>query len=214
VDVEVYHSDTNAREQVLHEFGLPSSTPLVGIVGRCHPMKDLGTFLRAAARVVPANPGVAFVLVGRGIADDAELARLAREIGDGAPVIMTGERADVPRLLAAFDVAVLSSYSEGFPNVVIEAMACGTPTVVTDVGDAAWIVGDTGVVCPPRSPDLLAQGITRVLALSRDERRALGERARQRVVANFTLPEVAARYVSLYERISRGSSSCAASQAS
>jgi glycosyltransferase involved in cell wall biosynthesis len=202
VDTDQYRPDPAARGELLREFGLDPSCRLVGIVGRSHPMKDHQTFLKAAAIVARSCANTRFILVGRDISSNAELQQLASAVGTGREVIMTGERADIARLLSGFDVAVSSSYSEGFPNVVVEAMACGTPVVVTEVGDSASIVGDCGIVCPPRDPAALADGILKVLRLSSAERTSMIDRARQRVLDNFALPAATASYSSLYRSLS------------
>ena len=108
------------------------------------------------------------------------------EAGCRGHVRLLGPRGDVARIFAACDLACLSSaYGEGLPNVVAEAMACGTPCVVTDVGDSGWVVGETGRVVPPRSPEALAGGLADLMALPPGERRRLGEAARHRIVEQF-----------------------------
>ena len=114
-------------------------------------------------------------------------------------VRLLGPRTDIPAIAAALDVGVLSSaYGEGFPNVVGEAMACGVPCVVTDTGDSAAVVGDSGVVVPPRDPRALAGGVLRLLGLPAAERAALGAVARRRIEEQYSLGAVAARYQTLY----------------
>ena len=85
----------------------------------------------------------------------------------------------------ALDILVSSSITEGFPNVIAEAMACGVPCVATDVGDTRQIVDDAGAVVPPQRPDLLAEQLLRMIQLSPDEKEALKQRARVRIVNNF-----------------------------
>jgi glycosyltransferase involved in cell wall biosynthesis len=107
--------------------------------------------------------------------------------------------------MASLDLLSLSSaFGEGSPNVVGEAMACGVPCVVTDVGDAAWIVGETGTVVPPRSPAALADAWSALLALGADERARLGVAARRRIEANFALSDIIAQYEHLYEELVAG----------
>ena len=88
---------------------------------------------------------------------------------------------------SSLDVLGLCSISEGFPNVIGEAMACAVPCVVTDVGDSAIVVGDTGVVVPVSDPGALADGWQRLLALSDDQRDKLGVRARLRIQDRFSV---------------------------
>jgi glycosyltransferase involved in cell wall biosynthesis len=113
-----------------------------------------------------------------------------------------GRRHDVARLFAAADFVVSSSrFGEGFSNVLAEGMACGLPAVATDVGDAKLIVGDTGVVVPPESPDALAAAIRTLAAESAPLRAERGRKARARIVENFAMPHAVQRYVGLYESL-------------
>lgn len=101
--------------------------------------------------------------------------------------------------MAALDVATTSSaFGEAFPIVVGEAMACGVPCVVTDVGDSAVIVGETGAVVPPGDPDALAAGWRRLLDMRQDERSRLGMAARQRIGERYSLKKIVAQYEQLY----------------
>jgi glycosyltransferase involved in cell wall biosynthesis len=103
-------------------------------------------------------------------------------------------------LAAAFDLATNVSYGEAFPLVVGEAMATGVPCVVTDVGDSALIIGDTGKVVPPRDPQFLAQAWLSMIELSDEERSTLGQQARQRIIQNFSLQKMVETYEQLYEK--------------
>ena len=139
------------------ELGLPEHAVLIGMMGRYHPMKDYANFLQAAALISNQYPDANFALIGQGIDDqNVELRRSIRELGLQRRTRLLGERHDIPRIAAALDVFSLSSYSESFPNVIGEAMACEVSCAVTHVGDAAWIVGDAGRVVPPRNPRALA----------------------------------------------------------
>ena len=118
-------------------------------------------------------------------------------------LILAGPSDDVPAVMNGLDLHVLSSCAEGFPNVVAEAMACGVYCVVTDVGDAAYIVGDTGVVVPPEQAEALARGIETALCdvAARGHGRA-GEAGRARVLENFDLARMVQRYIAVWRRIS------------
>jgi glycosyltransferase involved in cell wall biosynthesis len=131
--------------------------------------------------------------------DTPELVRLIEESGLRAQVRLLGRRDDMPRLTAAFDVATLSAaFGEGFPNTVGEAMSCGVPCVVTDVGDAARLVGNTGVVVPPRNPTRLAAALRKMLEIGHEGRQRLGMSARQRIIDNYSLPAIVSQYESLF----------------
>jgi glycosyltransferase involved in cell wall biosynthesis len=115
---------------------------------------------------------------------------------------LLGYRADMPAIQASLDIACLCSQGgEGFPNVVAEAMACGALCVVSDVGDAASIVADTGRVAPAGNASALATGIGELLDLGIEERRRLGQRARQRIVDNYDIGQFMARYDALYDQL-------------
>ncbi|MBX6365664.1 MAG: glycosyltransferase [Gemmatimonadetes bacterium] len=180
------------------ELGVTPETLLVGLVARYDPVKDHDTFLRAASRLRDAQPQVHFVLAGSRVdASNCVLTSRVRELGLAGRVHLLGNRRDLPQVLPALDVLALSSVSEGMPNIVGEAMAAGVPCVVTRVGDAARLVGDTGYAVEPRDAEALAAALSRLLALGRDGRRRLGESARQRIQTHFGLDAVCARYAAL-----------------
>ena len=183
--------------------GLDRGRRLVVQVGRLAPQKDHPTFLRAAAMVARQMPEVDFLVVGAG-EERAALEGLGRDLGLGARVRFTGERDDVPALLGGADVLTLTSTYEGFPNVVLEAMAMGAVAVVTDVGGCRELVlpEETGLVVPVQDPAAMATGVLRVLrdpALAR--RLALA--ARRRVESEFTVEVMARRTVEVYAALLR-----------
>jgi glycosyltransferase involved in cell wall biosynthesis len=200
-DPHLFQPSPAARADVCAELRVPAKTLLVGLLARVHPMKDHETFLRAAAAVAAKRADVRFILAGRGTDTAGELRDLARALGIASSVEFLGERQDAPRLLAAFDVAVSSSYGEAFPNVVGEAMACGAACVVTDVGDTARLVGSAGCIVPARNPPALADGIDRILRMTASERQALGCAARQRIIDHYSLARIAEEYQRLYLRV-------------
>jgi glycosyltransferase involved in cell wall biosynthesis len=201
-DCERLRPDGQARATVRGELGLSGKTPLIGLVARYHPVKDHATFLAAASILARRDPEPHFVMAGRGVnASNGELVSRVAELGLGGRVHLLGERSDTARLNAALDVASLSSLSEAFPNVVGEAMACGVPCVVTDVGDSAQIVGETGIVVPPRDPHALAEGWLRILGMGSQDRRALGAKARRRILDRHSLDRVVGEYEAMYVRI-------------
>lgn len=174
---------------------------LVGRFGRYSAMKDYPTFLEAAALMAKQLPGLSFVLVGTGVdASNPELTRKVEELGLQNQVHLLGERSDLPLLTASLDLAVSSSaFGEGFPNVVGEAMACGVPVVATDIGDTAWVMGDSGTRVPARDPAGLAEACLEVLKLPQEERLRKGAEGRRRIEECFSLAGVLGRFDQLLQ---------------
>jgi glycosyltransferase involved in cell wall biosynthesis len=206
VDVRRFAPDPAARGSVRTELGIPDNAPLVGMFARWDPMKDHASFLHAAATLAAGHPLMHVVLAGQGVtADNAELAELTRTAGAlHGRLHVLGVRSDMPRLNAALDVAAVTSVSgESFSLACAEAMASAVPCVVTDLTFLPSLVGDTGIVVPRGRPDAVATGIERLLALGETERRALGARARDRIVARFSLEAMVRQYDALYRGLSR-----------
>jgi glycosyltransferase involved in cell wall biosynthesis len=199
-DCQLQRPDEAARKAVRAELGITGDTVLVGLVARFHPMKDHVGFLKGAAMVVRSHPQTRFVLAGSGISStQPELAEAIQKNELRAHVILLGERADIPRLNNAFDIGCsASAWGEGFSNSIGEAMACGVPCAVTEVGDSAYIVADSGFIAPPRAPESLAYAIVRLINMGRSGRQQLGAKARQRIEAEFSLPAIVQSYENLY----------------
>jgi glycosyltransferase involved in cell wall biosynthesis len=163
-------------------------------------LKDHPTFLRAAKRVTTAMPDVGFIIAGEGLLLEP-MRRLASELGLAGNVFFTGRCESVPALLSVSDVCVLSSVSEGFPNVIIEYMAAGRPVVTTDVGGAGEAVthGETGYLVRPGDDEAMA---SHLIALLQDDRRRqeLGARGRE-VAQRFSCHAQLERTLQLYERV-------------
>ncbi len=201
-DIELFKPDEPARYALRRELDLPPDALIVGLVGRFNPVKGHHTFLQAAGLLGQQQEHVYFVLIGPGItAENAELWSWVEQSGVRDRVYLLGERSDVPHLTAALDIATCSSYGESFPNIVGEAMACAVPCVVTDVGDAARMVADTGLVVPPRDAEAMAEAWQVLIDLGSEGRQDLGRRARARVEAIFSLDQVVHQYEELCERL-------------
>ena len=199
-DCNQFRPSAESRREVRTELGLPPDSMLVGLVARYHPMKGHDVFLRAASHLSRDRAELRFILAGREVTkDNPAFAALIEELGLGGRVILLGERSDVPRITAALDIACSSSVrSEGFSNTIGEAMSCGIPCVVTDIGEGREIIGDTGILVPPGDAVALARAIGRILDESTDQRRARGLAARARIEQKFSLTEIAHRYHELY----------------
>jgi glycosyltransferase involved in cell wall biosynthesis len=185
IDTNRFCPDAAARHVIRQEFDIDDRVKLVGLAGRLDPMKDHENFLRAASIVCRASPNARFICIGDGPRSYVnKLRSVSRELGLHDRIIWAGVRTDMEAVYNAIDVGVLSSaYGEGFPNVLGEAMSCGVPCVVTDVGDAAFIVGDAGIVVPRSDSQALAAGITRLLNELVQFDRC---RVRQRIVERFS----------------------------
>ena len=203
-DLALFRPDAHARSSVRDELRLPDDATIIVAAGRHHPDKDHATLISAAGILIKLMPDIHVVACGKDVTyDNPALARQIEESCIGSNVHLIGPRSDMPRLLAATDLFTSSSSGEAFPQVVGEAMACGVPCVVTAVGDSGIIVGDTGVVVPPRDPPALAEGWQQLLTMNAEERRGLGDRARKRIQDNYEIHEVVRRFSEVHRELSR-----------
>jgi glycosyltransferase involved in cell wall biosynthesis len=201
-DTSAFKPDPQARATVRAELGLSADTPLVGVIGRFDAQKNHRGFCEAMAQLVKLRPGTHALLAGSGIdAHNAELATWLQQQGVAACCHLLGARSDVARLMAALDVLMLPSLGEAFPNVVGEAMACGVPCAVTDVGDAALMVGDWGRVVAAGDMRGLGDATAALLALPAAQRFSLGQQGAASTRQRYDLKVVAARYLSEYRSL-------------
>lgn len=202
LDTQHFRPAPESAGAVRRELGLGDGAVLVGSVGRFHPQKDPHTLLEAAALVLSDRPDTHLVLVGQGFtAENVELATLIERLGIRRQVHLMGERRDIARLDAAFELFVSSSAGEGFSNAILEAMACGVPCVATDVGDSADIVGDTGRIVSPGDVTALAGAWAEILDRDRADRKLIGERARERIVKFFSIQRIRDRYEEVWGEV-------------
>jgi glycosyltransferase involved in cell wall biosynthesis len=193
---------TNGRQSLRVALGLPMDRLLVGTAGRYNNLKDYPSFIAAAGVLAKSHQDVAFVMAGRDVnQSNAALIGLIAKTGHANRFHLLGERRDLQDILSVLDFFCLHSMSEGFPNVVAEAMAVGTPCVVTDVGDAAHIVAGTGIVVPISQPDRLAEAFRAMIDEGSSGRAARGAAARERVAAHFSIQAVASIYEELYAEL-------------
>ena len=161
VDTNLFKIDLEARIKNRLEWQVLPQTILIGLVGRLDPMKDHPTFLQAVALLSKNGQDIGFVCIGSGEENyTQELQQLATKLAINHKVKWVGKRTDMGEVYNAFDLIVSSSCDgEGFSNAIGEAMACGIPCVVTDVGDSALIVGDVGLVVSPKNSQALAAAL-------------------------------------------------------
>jgi len=195
-DLAEFRPDPEARRQLRAELGIASDTAVIGFVARYDPMKDHATLLCALSVLQARGQCPLCLLVGTEM-DHTNAALVAKiaALDLGEQVRLLGRRSDIPVVMNALDLNVMSSIAEAFPNVLAEAMACATPCVSTDVGDAATILGATGRVVPTRDPEALADAIADLLT-ERDgpdwANRCAS--ARQRVADHFSIERMVTNY--------------------
>lgn len=187
-DVERFQPDPQARQLVRQRLGIDGETMVVGHFGRFHPQKGQRIFLEAAAQILEGAEDLQFLMGGRDVdPGNAELVKWLEELGLQDKVRLLGLRDDMSGIINALDLLAMTSLVESFPNVVGEAMACGVPCVVTAVGDAAEVVGDTGRVVPKGDPAAIAAALVALTRMSKAERAALGVEARDRIIEHYSM---------------------------
>ena len=181
--------DRASGSRLRASWRVPERSLLIGIVARLDPMKDHQTFLRAAAILANSRADARFVCIGAGPERyTSDLKTLAGELGIGDKVIWPGLILhDMPAAYNALDICCSSSaFGEGTSNAIAEAMACGVPCVVTDVGDSKLIVGDMGILVPPKNPEALSAGLA-VMAERLSENPQLPHAVRERIELRLSL---------------------------
>ena len=204
-DVIQFSPDPDAHSRLCHELGVDETTPIIGQIARFDPQKDHQNLIKAARLLKDQMPDARFVLCGEAITwNNKVLANWIDAAGLRPSFYLLGRREDISSIIAGLDLLVSSSIGEAFPVVLGEAMACGVLCVATDVGDSAYIVGETGSIVPPENPQLLAQGMQKILSLSTQQRHQLGLFARERMIKQFNLPDIVEIYQNTYTSILMG----------
>ncbi len=204
-DVSEFAPNLAARQELRQQWQIPEGTTLVGMVARWNPQKDHANLIAALAHLqTQTQSPYHCVLIGSKLGTDNQtLVELLDRYRVKDRVTLLGIREDIPAVMNALDIHVLSSaYGEAFPNVVAEAMACETPCIVTDVGDAGLIVGDAGWVVPSSDAVRLGDAMAGAIELMSDlpawqQRQA---QCRQRIEANFSVQNMVAKYNEVWER--------------
>ncbi|WP_254621289.1 glycosyltransferase family 4 protein [Stutzerimonas stutzeri] len=198
-DIDKLMAAPDQVKAVRQAAGIADNETVIGSVGRFNAVKNQRDFILAAALLVKKHNNLRFLMVGRGLDDtNVDLHKWIEETGRPECFILLGERSDIPSCLAAMDIFCLHSRTEGFPNALGEAMALARPCVVTDVGDAALLVGGAGIVVPKENPLALAEGLEKLLSLSFLERSKLGRLARLRIINDFTMKHASSKFERLY----------------
>ena len=201
--LDAFSSVRASGKEVFSDF-FPADKPLSPVVlaaGRLSPEKGFDVLLEAVPAVLQQTPTARFILFGEG-KERAKLEARAAELGLRGKFLMPGLTAELDRYLAVADVVVLPSYTEGLPNVALEASAAGIPVVATAVGGTPEVVlhEETGLLVPSGQPQKLAEALIRLLQ-SEELRRTMGDAGQRRMQAHFTFEAQARQYETLFEKI-------------
>jgi len=211
VDTDRFTRNPSAAKLLRLAAGVSLEARVVGMVANCTAYKDYPAFVRAAKVLASKCANVHFVSIGEDRTEvGASAKRLVTELGLESVFHFLGTRSDLSVLMPGLDVLCSASVTEGFSNSIAEAMACGVPCVVTDVGDSKRIVGENGIVVPARNAYALATGIEALLNMCPEDAQSLRLKARERIVNNFGVKELAIRHEHLYESLCFNASPAAA----
>lgn len=187
----------SVRAQVISQNKLQKDVILLGMIARYDPHKDHDNLLNALGHLIKKDNRITCLLIGSGMdAANRELCALLGKYNVSDSVRLLGQREDIFKLMSAIDIHVLSSAAESFPNVLVESMACCTPCVSTNVGDAALIIGDTGWVVPPSDPISLAVALQKAIGHMKDIKQwnIRGRACRRRIINNYSLEPMVKSY--------------------
>jgi len=201
VDCDRFHADHDARQSVIDELGLPSEAKIIGIVAALRPEKNHEMLVEAVAKLQDRHPLLHALIVGDG-PERADIETHCRRLDVVDRVHLLGNRSDTPRLLAAMDVFTLCSLNEASPVSILEALACETPVVSTNVGSIRETVipGQTGTLVDSEDVDGFANAITDLLGNSQT-RESMGRQGRTLVVETGSLTSMVQGYQDLIHEI-------------
>lgn len=193
--------DLGAKAKVCQWLGIQSTDKLILAVGRMHVDKDYPTFFAAMAKVLTQNSDLSVMVAGRNIGWERQ------EISSRVPesirqrFYFLGELSELSDIYSAADLFVLTSRTESFPNVLAEAMSYGLPAISTDVGAAGEILGEREYICEIGNADQVANLTNRIIAMSGDERKRVGEANQSRIRAHYSIKKMTAEFIDCFERV-------------
>jgi glycosyltransferase involved in cell wall biosynthesis len=197
-DIEGFTQNDSLSAEIRNDLSINADSFLIGHVGRYDPQKDISNLIEAFALLNQKKLDFDAVIVGANLDNNnRDLLSMLNKNGLSKVVHLLGRRDDITAIMNGIDLFVLSSKSEAFPNVLNEAMLCGTPCVTTDVGDAGKIVRDTGWVVRPKDSEALANAIINASKEKESNKSIWLQRktaCRKRVVENFSLEKMVKEY--------------------
>ena len=186
-------------KSIRNQFDITDDSLIVGSIGRYNKYKDHENLILAANNIYARKNNIYFMIVGKGLDDkNKELVALINKTVYPENFILLGYTKDIPSILKTIDIFCLHSVSEGFPNVLGEAMSAGLPSVVTDVGDSKYILGNGGFVVPKKDSNALSEELLKLINMSHIDRKHIGDIARRRVEKKFSNDKNHLRYKELY----------------
>jgi glycosyltransferase involved in cell wall biosynthesis len=201
VDIDKFHPNNLARLKIRKDLGLSTQSVLIGIIGRYDLLKNHNGFIDAVTFFNRSAMNVHFLMVGNGL--DSSNTAITRKLKNNKIETychLLGHRQDIPEIMAALDLLSLTSTSEAFPNVLIEAMACGVPCVATDVGDATLILEGSGWIIPINDMRALANTWEAFLSMSNEQIKYYRLRARERIKKYYEINHVLRQYEDVYKK--------------
>ncbi len=203
-ELDKFNPDQQLRQEYRDRFQISDEIITIGYFARFHILKGHHDLIQAFAQIHKKYPKTRLILAGMGIDEsNSEINQVLRDKKLDQAVLLLGELSNPENFFPALDIFVSPSHQEGFPNVVGEAMACGVPCVVTDVGDSALAVGETGYVVPPMEPKALAAAICQMI--EDPLRQVKRGQARERIETEFALSAIVKKYEDVYQNILTGS---------
>jgi glycosyltransferase involved in cell wall biosynthesis len=202
-DVLDFSSEVGARERLRAEWGISNNQVLIGMVARFDPQKDHANLLNALAKLKLKETPFMCALIGSGMdANNEMLHHLIEKFGLRNNIILLGRRDDIGCVMRALDLHALSSLGEAFPNVIAEAMICGTPCVCTDVGESAYIVGETGWIVDPGDSGQFANALQEALECRLNKTAWLNRQksAIDRINSHFSIEHMAIAYQAVWNK--------------
>lgn len=201
-DLNLFKIDNNARFCIREELNI-GNRPILGMVGRYNPQKNHKGLIESLSIVKSEGYDFDLVLVGKDLDyNNSELTEIIKDCNLEANVHLLGQKTDIPGIMNALDIHILSStYGEGFPNVVAEAMACGTACIATNIGDSSLIIDDYGTIVAPNNTRQLADAVIEMIdKMTTDVLQWENDKfARSNYIENnFSINEMVNKYISLY----------------
>lgn len=198
IDCKAFFINPEARTNFQETYSIPKNTKCIGLVARWHAQKDIPTFLKACDLVKKQREGTRFIMTGKNLdAHNHELNKMINSFdGLHENMLLLGGQSNICNIMNGLDVLCMtSSFGEGFPNVIGEAMACGVTCVATDAGDAAEIIKDMGCIAPIGDAQKIAEGILELLNHPKDP-----VQIRQHIVQRYSLERMTSDYQALYNQ--------------